>query len=30
MGKFTDTRYVNTINSLVNATKDKLNNPYYR
>ena len=29
MGKFTDTRYVNTINSLVNATKDKLNNPYY-
>lgn len=29
MGKFTDTKYVNTINSLVSATKDKLNNPYY-
>ena len=29
MGKFTDTRYVSTINSLVTATKDKINNPYY-
>ena len=29
MGKFSDTKYVNTVESLVNATKDKLNNPYY-
>ena len=30
MGKFTDTKYTNTIDSLVNATKSKLNNPYYK
>lgn len=30
MGKFTDTKYINTIDSLVNATKSKLNNPYYK
>ena len=30
MGKFSDTRYVNTIDSLVNATKSKLENPYYQ
>lgn len=29
MGKFTNTTYVNTIDSLVDATKSKLNNPYY-
>lgn len=29
MGKFTDTKYVNTIDNIVNATKNKLNNPYY-
>lgn len=29
MGKFTDTKYVNTIDNLVDATKNKLNNPYY-
>ena len=29
MGKFSDTKYINTIDSLVDATKDKLNNPYY-
>lgn len=30
MGKFTDTTYTNTIDSLVTATKSKLNNPYYK
>ena len=30
MGKFTDTKYVNTIDKLVDATKSKLNNPYYK
>ncbi len=29
MGKFTDTKYINTIDSLVDTTKSKLNNPYY-
>lgn len=29
MGKFTDTKYVQTIDNLVDATKDKINNPYY-
>lgn len=29
MGKFNDTKYINTIDSLVSATKDKLINPYY-
>ena len=29
MGKFSDTKYINTIDSLVDATKSKLNNPYY-
>ena len=29
MGKFSDTKYIKTIDSLVDATKDKLNNPYY-
>lgn len=29
-GKFTNTNYTNTIDSLVNATKSKLNNPYYK
>ena len=29
MGKFTDTKYTNTIDSLVSATKSKINNPYY-
>lgn len=28
-GKFTDTTYTNTIDSLVKATKDKFKNPYY-
>lgn len=28
-GKFTDTTYSNTIDSLVQATKDKFKNPYY-
>ena len=28
-GKFTDTKYVKTIDSLVDATKDKIRNPYY-
>ena len=28
-GKFTDTTYKNTIDSLVQATKDKFKNPYY-
>lgn len=30
MGKFTDIKYTNTIDSLVSATKSKLNNPYYK
>ena len=30
MGNFTNTAYANTINSLVNATKDKIKNPYYK
>ena len=29
MGKFTDTKFTNTIDNLVVATKDKINNPYY-
>ena len=29
MGKFKNTRYMDTIDNIVNATKDKLNNPYY-
>ena len=29
MEKFTDTKYTNTIDSLVSATKSKINNPYY-
>ena len=29
MGKFTDTKYINTVDSLVDTTKSKLNNPYY-
>ena len=29
MGKFTNTSYTNTIDKLVDATKSKLNNPYY-
>lgn len=29
MGKFSDTKYVNTIDKLVDATKSKLVNPYY-
>lgn len=29
MGKFSDTKYVNTIDNLVDTTKNKLNNPYY-
>lgn len=29
MGKFTDTNYTNTVDKLVKATKDALNNPYY-
>lgn len=29
MGKFSDTKYVKTIDSLVEATNDKLKNPYY-
>lgn len=29
MGKFTDVKYTNTIDSLVQATKSKINNPYY-
>ena len=29
MGKFSDTKYVKTIDSLVDATKDKIKNPYY-
>lgn len=28
-GKFTDTTYTNTVDSLVKATKDKFKNPYY-
>lgn len=28
-GKFSDTSYKNTIDNLVSATKDKLNNPFY-
>lgn len=30
MGKFSDTKYVNTIDSLVSATTDKIKNPYYK
>ena len=30
MGKFTDTKYTATIDKLVDATKSKLNNPYYK
>lgn len=30
MGRFTDTKYSNTIDSLVKGTKDKINNPYYK
>lgn len=30
MGKFSDTKYINTIDNLVSATKDKINNPYYK
>lgn len=30
MGKFTDVKYTNTVDSLVSATKSKLNNPYYK
>ena len=29
MGKFSDTKYVSTIDNLVDSTKNKLNNPYY-
>lgn len=29
MGKFNDTKYVQTIDNLVETTKSKLNNPYY-
>lgn len=29
MGKFVNTNYVNTLNKLVDASKSKLNNPYY-
>lgn len=29
MGKFSDTKYINTIDNLVGATKEKINNPYY-
>ena len=29
MGKFTDTKFVNTIDNLVESTKTKLKNPYY-
>lgn len=29
MGKFNDTKYTTTIDSLVDATKNKINNPYY-
>ena len=30
MGKFNDTKYVNTIDSLVDTSKSKINNPYYK
>lgn len=30
MGKFNDTKYINTIDNLINATKSKLDNPYYK
>ena len=30
MGKFTDTKYTKTIDNLVDASKSKLNNPYYK
>ena len=30
MGRFSDTKYVNTIDNLVSAAKDKINNPYYK
>lgn len=30
MGKFTDTKYENTVDSLIDASKGKLNNPYYK
>ncbi len=29
-GKFTNTKYTDTIDSLVSATKSKINNPYYK
>lgn len=29
MGKFSDTKYINTIDNLAAATKEKINNPYY-
>lgn len=29
MGKFSDTKYINTVDKLVEATKEKLVNPYY-
>lgn len=29
MGKFTDTKYTNTVNKLIDASKSKLDNPYY-
>lgn len=29
MGKFSDTKYVSTVNNLTDAVKSKLNNPYY-
>lgn len=30
MGKFTDTKYTQTIDNLVKATQNKINNPYYK
>lgn len=30
MGKFTNTKYNNTLNNLISASKDKLANPYYK
>ena len=29
MGKFTSVKYTNTVDNLVNATKSKIDNPYY-
>ena len=29
MGKFSDTKYISTIDKLVDTSKSKLNNPYY-